>query len=134
MVSCPQETDRLIGKTKLIYDERYYSISFYSVSYEGSEEGAPWARVIKRGSLGEVKVELGFPVWVGFRHNGERREGITCVKDQGPLHGTNLKGETHASSWSIEGDPDTKATNDRLRISSFSWHQIVKFLLARCRE
>lgn len=110
MVSCPQETDRLIGKTKLIYDERYYSISFYFVSYEGSEEGAPWARVIKGGSLGEVKVELGFPVWVGFRHNEERGEEITCVKAQRPMHGTNLRGGTHGRSWSIRGDLDTKTT------------------------
>lgn len=103
MVSCPQETDRLIGKTRLIYDERWYSISFYFVSYEGSEEEAPWATVIKGVSLVEVKVELGSPVWVGFRHNEERREEIACVKAQGPIHGTNLRGGSHASSWSIVG-------------------------------
>lgn len=50
-----------------------------------------------------MKVELGPPVWAGFRKTGEREEEIACIKAQGLAHRPMVKGGTHSSSWSIDG-------------------------------
>lgn len=79
VLSRPQGADGLIGKTRLIHDERYSWTQFSSVSHQGSKEGTHvvWN---KPGRLPGGK--LGLPVWAGLRQTGGMRSGNSMC--QGP--------------------------------------------------